>query len=259
MNNFLSLISGSSGNATFFSDGKTNILIDCGMSGKQMANMLKSIDVMPENIDALLITHEHSDHIKGAGVISRRYNIPIYATEKTHMAMSIGDVSDKMRVLVSADNEIEIGSIGIKPFSIPHDAADPVGYNLFDGTDKYSIATDIGCMNGYVMSCIKGSRSILLESNHDIEMLRYGSYPYPLKRRISGNYGHLSNESAAKAALELVESGTEKIMLGHLSNENNRPEIALLETYNMLTSAGVSVGRDVTLAVADRYSVTKFK
>lgn len=258
MTTFVSLISGSSGNATFISDGKTNLLIDCGMSGKKLKEALNAIDVMPESIDALLLTHEHIDHTKGAGVISRRYSIPVYATQGTHSAMDAGKIADENIKLISEDTDFEIGSIGIKAFAIPHDAKQPVGYCFSINGEKYSLATDIGKMNMNIINCIIGSKKILLESNHDIEMLKCGSYPFPLKQRILGDFGHLSNELAAKTALHLVQNGTEHIMLGHLSKENNRPEIAMLETYNLLTQAGVKIGGDITLQVADRYKPTRF-
>ncbi len=256
MTTFVSLISGSSGNATFISDGKTNLLIDCGMSGKKLKEALHAIDVLPESIDALLLTHEHIDHTRGAGIVSRRYNIPVYATEGTYSAMDVGKIEDIN--LVTEETEFEIGSIAVKPFAIPHDAAQPVGYCFSVGGEKYSLATDIGKMNMNILNSITGSKKVLLESNHDIEMLRYGSYPFPLKQRILGDFGHLSNELAAKTALYLVQNGTEHIMLGHLSKENNRPEIAMLETYNLLTQSGVRVGSDMTLQVADRYNPTLF-
>lgn len=258
MTEFISLISGSSGNATFISDGKTNILTDCGMSGKKLTEALSAIDKTPDMIDALLITHEHIDHVRGAGIIARRHNIPIYTTDGTHSAMDIGAVDDNLRHSVKPLEGLEIGTIGIMPFSIPHDAASPVGYCFFCNGKKYALATDIGRMNDKILNTIKGSESVILESNHDVEMLRYGTYPFPLKQRILSDFGHLSNEHAALAALELVKSGTKHLMLGHLSIENNRPEIAMLETYNTLTNAGVNVGSDVTLKVADRYSITKF-
>lgn len=258
MTDFLSLISGSSGNCTFISDGKTNILTDCGLSGKRLAELLAQIDILPDSIDALLITHEHSDHVKGAGVVARRYKLPVYATLRTHCAMNLGNLSDSQKHIVSPDKDFEIGSIGICPFSIPHDAADPVGYTFICGGKKYAIATDIGEMNNKIISSIKGSEKVILESNHDINMLRVGSYPFPLKQRILSSVGHLSNESAAEAALELVKSGTTDIMLGHLSLENNMPELALLETYNMLKNNGVHIDSDVSLKVAARNSITRF-
>lgn len=258
MNTFVSLISGSSGNATFVSDGRTNILIDCGMSGAKLKEALHAIDVMPESIDALLVTHEHIDHTRGAGVISRRYNIPVFATEGTHKGMDAGNISEENIHIIKADSEFEIGTIAITPFSIPHDASDPVGYTLNAGGEKYSLATDIGKMTNDILDHIIGSKKVLLESNHDIEMLKCGTYPFPLKQRILSDRGHLSNEFAAKTALYLVQNGTEHIMLGHLSKENNRPEIAMLETYNLLTQSGVNVGGDMTLKVADRYKPTLF-
>lgn len=255
---FISLISGSSGNASFISDGKTNLLIDCGMSGLKLKEALSAIDVLPENIDALLLTHEHIDHTKGAGVISRRYNIPIYATEGTHISMDVGKIADENIRIVSENVTCDINGIGVTPFAIPHDARQPVGYTFSVGSEKYAVATDIGKMNTDILNHITGSKNVILESNHDIEMLRFGSYPFPLKQRILGELGHLSNETAAKTALYLVQHGTEHIMLGHLSKENNRPEIAMLETYNILTNSNVNVGKDMTLQVADRYTPTSF-
>ena len=254
---FVSLISGSSGNATYISDGKTNLLVDCGMSGKALKDALAHIDVKPESLDALLITHEHIDHTKGAGVVSRRYDIPVYATAGTHGAMDIGSISEKNTRIIAPKNEFEIGTIAVTPFKIPHDAAEPVGYSFIADGEKLSIATDMGHLREGLREELAGSKYILLESNHDVDMLRLGNYPYPLKRRILSDVGHLSNELAAKFALQLINDGTEHIMLGHLSMENNRPEIAMLETYNTLTDAGVSVGRDVTLKIAGRYNHTR--
>lgn len=256
MNRFISLISGSSGNATFISDGKTNILIDCGMSGVKLKEALKAIDVLPESLDALLITHEHSDHIRGAGVVSRRYDLPVYATIGTHAGMDIGNIEDRNIKFVKEDEEAEIGTISFTPFAIPHDAQQPVGFTFNVGGEKYSLATDIGQMTSGVLEHIRGSKKVILESNHDVQMLQYGSYPFPLKQRILSDRGHLSNEAAAKTALYLVQNGTEHIALGHLSEENNRPEIALLESHNLLTQSGVSVGDDMTLTVAHRYKPT---
>lgn len=258
MINFTSLISGSSGNATYLSDGKTHILIDCGMSGKQLLEALTKIGVSPEQLSALLITHEHIDHTKGAGVAARRYGLPVYATAGTHSAMEIGNVPEEQIKIIDTKSDFEIGTIGIKAFDIPHDAASPVGYNFYIDGKKVSLATDIGHMHKSLIEQIMKSNMVLLESNHDVDMLQFGPYPFPLKQRILSDIGHLSNENAAKTALQLVNSGAEHIMLGHLSKENNHPEIAMMETYNTLTFAGVKVGSDVTLQVADRYKTTRF-
>ena len=257
MVNFISLISGSSGNATLISDGKTHILTDCGMSGARLRDALKRVGIAPESLAALLITHEHADHVRGAGVIARRYGLPVYSTQKTLAAMDCGPINEDLLHVIKPDTDFEIGGIGIRSFSIPHDAADPVGYCYFADNEKYSLATDIGHMNDYIFEHISGSRAVLLESNHNVELLQMGSYPYPLKRRILSNIGHLANEDAAKCAVELLKSGTERIALGHLSQENNRPEIALLETHNALTDAGAKVGDDIALTVAQRFEVTQ--
>ncbi len=253
-----SIISGSSGNCSLITDGKANILIDCGTSGKKTAEALESLSVPPNRVNAILVTHEHIDHTKGVGIMSRKYNIPIYATEGTHSHSDFGKIPDELIHIITPDASHEIAGIGITPFSIPHDAADPCGYVMSNGKTRIGIATDIGIMTDAIMSRISGCDSILLESNHDIDMLRFGEYPYALKQRILSDTGHLSNKAAAKAALELVRRGTKHIMLGHLSDKNNMPDIAQMEVYNHLKDNGVDVGTDVTLQVAERYKITAF-
>lgn len=256
---FLSLVSGSSGNCSLISDGKTTLLADCGLSCKKLEQALAKINMTPNDIDALLITHEHSDHIKGAGVVSRKYSLPVFATAKTHENMDIGNIDEKNIRYISPDIDFEIGTIGVKPFSIPHDAANPVGYNFFFGEKKLSLATDIGKMNEYIFDHLKGSIAVLLESNHDINMLKTGRYPAVLKKRILGDFGHLSNEAAAKTVLELVKSGTRHIMLGHLSNENNTPQAAFAQTVRTLTENGIDLKKDAAISVAARYEVSRFR
>lgn len=256
---FLSLVSGSSGNCTLVSDGKTTLLADCGLSCKCLEAALLKVGISPCDIDGLLITHEHTDHIKGAGVVSRKYNLPIFATAKTHECMEIGKIDEKNIKYISPDIDFEIGTIGIKPFSIPHDAANPVGYNFFFGSKKLSLATDIGRMNDYIFEHLKGSIAVLLESNHDLAMLKFGRYPQVLKKRILGDLGHLSNEDAAKTVLELVKLGTQHIMLGHLSNENNTPRLAYTQTTNLLLENGVDLKKDAAITIAARYEVSCFR
>lgn len=253
-----SLISGSSGNCSLLTDGSTHILIDCGTSGKRIFNALSQLCISPESISAVVITHEHIDHTKGAGVVARKLRVPIYATQGTHSGMNVGIMPEECVRFISADAPFTIGDIELSPFAIPHDAAEPCGFTFTDGKTKAAIATDIGEMSCGLLSRLSGSKQIILESNHDIDMLRYGDYPFPLKQRILGSHGHLSNESASHAALELVKSGTEHIMLGHLSEHNNLPEIAMMETFNRLTDNGIKVGSDVTLQVAQRYEITVF-
>jgi len=256
---FLSLVSGSSGNCSLISDGKTTLLVDCGLSCKKLEEALSKAKVDPYDLTAMLITHEHSDHIKGAGVVSKKYNLPVYATLKTHEYMNLGKVESCNVQYLSPDVEFEIGSIGVRPFSIPHDAVDPVGYNFFFGEKKLSVATDIGKMTDSILEHLKGSLAVLLESNHDVDMLKSGRYPAYLKRRILSDTGHLSNPDAAKSVLELVKSGTEHIMLGHLSSENNTPTAAYTETKNLLEENGIILDKDAKLSVAQRFEVSCFK
>lgn len=253
-----SIISGSSGNASLLTDGKTNILIDCGTSGKRATEALESLSVPASRLNAIIISHEHIDHTKGAGILARKYNIPIYATNGTHTKSDFGKLDDSLIHEISPDVTYDISGIGITPFAIPHDASEPCGFILTDGHKKFATATDIGIMTDAILSRISGCDSVLLESNHDIDMLRFGEYPYALKQRILSDVGHLSNKAAAAAAFELVKRGTKHLMLGHLSDKNNLPDIAQMETYNLLTDNGVNVGSDVTLQVAERYKITPF-
>lgn len=255
---FLSLVSGSSGNSSIVSDGKTTLLCDCGLGIKRLEELLKSIGISPEKLSAILITHEHSDHIQGAGVVSKKYGLPVFATEETHAAIANSGISEENIKYISPNKDFEIGTLGIKPFSIPHDAANPVGYSFFYGNNKLSLATDIGHMNDYIFENIKGSIAVILESNHDITMLKNGRYPEFLKRRILGKFGHLSNTDAAKTVLNLLENGTKHIMLSHLSESNNTPKTALLETAELAKKNGIIAGKDFSLSVANRFFPTEF-
>lgn len=254
---FVSLISGSSGNAALISYNSTTLLTDCGMSGKRLEKSLCELGMSCQDIDAILLTHEHTDHTAGAGVISRRYNLPVFATAGTHRHAGIGKLPEENIRIITPGETFEIGNIGVRPFPISHDAAEPVGFNFFMGTKKASIATDSGEITEYIYEYISGSEEIILESNHDSELLMCGSYPIDLKRRISGRRGHLSNDSAAKTAVRLLKDGTKKILLGHLSLENNTPDIAYQTTKNELIKNGAKIGIDIMLAVANRHSITK--
>lgn len=255
---FLSLVSGSSGNCSVISDGKTVLLSDCGLGVSRLEELLNSVGISPRLISAILVTHEHSDHIKGAGIVSKKYGLPVFATEETHLAMQNLGISEDNIKYISPDKDFEIGSIGVKAFSIPHDAANPVGYSFFCGKNKLTVATDMGHIDDYILENLKGSIAVILESNHDIEMLKNGRYPYFLKRRILGDFGHLSNIDAAKTAVELLKSGTKYIMLGHISADNNTPKTALLETANLAQKNGAVAGVDFTLSAANRYVPTNF-
>lgn len=256
---FCSLFSGSSGNSIFIRIGNTRLLIDAGLSGKKISQALLSIGENPADLSAVLVSHEHVDHVRGAGIISRKYNVPIYANQNTWemMEQGLGPVSIDNRVYFDTGNEFELGGICIKAFPISHDAAEPVGFNFFAENKKVTIATDIGCVDSTLLKCLEMSDLILLESNHDVEMLRVGPYPWSLKRRIMGDRGHLSNEMAGEVVVHLAEKGTRNFLLGHLSRENNFPELAYQTVCNALNERKICAGTDVMLDVALRDRVGK--
>lgn len=252
---FVSLVSGSSGNSSLISDGETTILTDCGMSGAMLKKKLDELEISPEEISAIMVTHEHSDHVKGVGIAARRYGIDVYSTAETLAAMQVGKIDAAQLHAVTPGEMINIGSIGVVPFEIPHDAAHPIGYNFFVNEKKYTVATDIGHMTNGIYKRLEGSEYIILESNHDVEMLKIGPYPFSLKKRILGQLGHMSNDLTAKISAKLAENGTKHIMLAHLSHENNTPEIAEITTKSALEAAGYT---DVDLSVASRYDISYF-
>ena len=252
-----SLLSGSSGNATLISENNSLILLDCGASGQKLSMAIESLGFDCRAIDAILLTHEHNDHITGAGVMSRRFDLPVYATQKTFDAMNVGPIKDANINIVEPNKKFSVSDIEIMPFSISHDAADPVGYTFALKDGKFSLLTDTGVITREMYDAVYDSKYMILESNHDVDMLQFGSYPYQLKRRILGKTGHLSNNTAAQMAVKMMENGAEKIMLGHLSNENNTPEIAYKTTENAIVQDGGIVGRDVVISVAARYEITR--
>ncbi len=227
---FLSIASGSSGNCLYAGNGENSLLIDAGISKKRIVGGLETINVSPENIDGILITHEHSDHIKGLGVMLRAYGTKVYATEETFDEImrtnAIGKVDTTLFNCVKPDKEFKVGSLNVKPFSISHDAVNPICFTISDFSGKIGIATDLGYYDDYIIDNLMDSQILLLEANHDVNMLQVGVYPYRLKQRILGNKGHLSNENCARLICRLLEGGLRYVFLGHLSKENNFPELA---------------------------------
>ena len=250
--NLYSIRSGSRGNSILVYTEKTRILIDCGISGKTVEGGMKKIGIAPSELSAVLITHEHNDHISGVGVMTRRYNLPVFANEKTWVAMSscIGKIKEENKRIFENKEKFRLGDIEVTPFKISHDAADPVGYSFEGEGKKISIATDIGMLEKSLFRAVKGSNAVLLESNHDRNMLEISNYPLPLKQRIRSDKGHLSNEEAGYAAKLLYKMGTKKIMLGHLSRENNYPLLARQTVENILSEAGIDSQKDIILSVA---------
>lgn len=251
---FCPLFSSSSGNSIFVGTEKTKILIDAGLSGAKITAELKKIGVNPEELSAILVTHEHSDHIAGVGVLSRRYHIPVYANAGTWTAMNgkLGAIEAANVVEFETGGDFSIGDLNIRPFATPHDAAEPVGYAICAGSCKAAIATDLGCIREGWLSEVAASDVLLLEANHDVNTLEAGRYPYELKKRILGRKGHLSNDDAGRAAVELVRRGVRAIVLGHLSGENNFPELAYASVSCALEENGLVPGRDLALSVARR-------
>ena len=221
-------MSGSSGNSTYIGNGNTHILIDAGVSCKQIVEPIGELGVAPGDIDAVFITHEHIDHIKGIGVLARKYRIPLYATPGTWQGIgkTVGDIPEESVRYVYPGSMTLVGGLCVKPFSIPHDAAEPVGYSVFTDNRKLTVATDIGCPTEEIKDNIYDSDVLLLEANHDVNMLQVGPYPYPLKQRILGDRGHLSNENSGRLLCRLLHDNLKHIVLGHLSKENNIPQLA---------------------------------
>lgn len=257
---FCSLYSGSSGNCIFASSDNAKVLIDAGLPGKRIDEALKHIGQSANEIDGIFITHEHSDHVKGVGILSRKYDIPIYASANTWVAMekSIGKVKEHNIKVMDRRSTISINDLDIRSFNIPHDAAGPVGYTINSKEKKISIATDFGIFTEEIRDNIKESDVILLESNHDINMLKMGPYPYTLKRRVLSEVGHLSNEDCGKAIIDILKSGLgKKVILGHLSGTNNHPDLAYETVVGILREQGVHVGGDIHLSMASIHEPSK--
>ena len=254
---FQSIVSGSSGNCTLVCSNTTKILIDCGISGKKITAYLNDMGINPCDINHILVTHEHNDHTTGVGIISRKFNIPVLASEGTWAGMQVGRIKDENIIQFAKNDFFEIGDIMIKPFDIPHDAFQPTGYVIEAEGKRFAVATDIGHITDSVVENLTGCTGVILEANYDEHMLQTGPYPQHLKNRIAGKRGHLANKDAGTFATYLAKNGTKYIMLGHLSNENNSPEIAFSEVARELDFGGLHVGRDIMLSVAPRYDVSE--
>ena len=254
---FCNLYSGSSGNCSFVGTDNINILIDCGESQKKISDALESIGKSINKIDAIIVTHEHSDHVKNLGAISKKYNIPVYANEKTfeNMPEQTSLIDEKNKKVFNTDDHFEIGDLKIYPFHIPHDAAEPCGYNIYNDDKKISIATDIGHMDNNILKKLEESQFLLLESNYEPEILKYAKYPYYLKQRIAGPNGHLSNQEAGLTITKLVYSGVNNIMLGHLSKQTNFPELAYKTVMEEIIKS--KINSELSLNVASRLKPSK--
>ena len=252
---FCSLYSGSSGNSVFIASHNTSLLVDAGLPGKTIESAMAAIAEDMAEVKAILISHEHIDHIKGAGILSRKYNIPVYANEKTWnmMEKAMGRIAPENRRLING--EISIGDLNVRTFRVPHDSAGCIGFTIEDRSGRLlSTVTDMGVFTREIKDGIKDSDIILIESNHDVEMLKFGPYPYELKRRVMSELGHLSNEDSARAILEILGNKTRQIILGHLSGTNNVPELAMKTVENIILESGAKIGEndELTLKLASR-------
>lgn len=253
MLNFCSLYSGSSGNSLFLESQNTRLLVDAGVSCKKIETALNDINIDPSTLDGILVTHEHTDHVQGLGTLSKKYDLPVFVNQKTLDAMpkQKDKISDSNIKTFNISENFEIGDLKIYPFLIPHDAANPCGFNVYKDNKKISIATDIGHMTSDILKNLEESLFVLLESNYDPEVLRCSAYPFSLKSRIAGPIGHLPNEMAGKTISHLLKSGLKSAMLGHLSKESNFPELAYQTVLDELISNNYDEN-NFSLSVASR-------
>ena len=252
---FCTLASGSSGTSTYIGSGVGGVLVDAGISCRALFAALQSRGIERESIGAVFITHEHTDHIKGLKVLLKRLSVPVYATEEVLDFLAVRDYlpPDAKAVPIPVGG-IGIGDLYIGAFETSHDSVHSVGYVAVSGNGKkMAISTDLGVVTPTVRQAVNGCDLVLIESNYDKNMLMAGAYPYPLKRRIDGEKGHLSNADSAAFLPELVESGARRLVLGHLSQENNLPGLALETAMSVLAEMGMKRAVDYEIEVAPRY------
>jgi len=220
------LASGSSGNSIYIESHGTALIVDQGISHKELMKRMSCRELNQKKIKGILVTHEHNDHIYGVGITSRKLGVPIYATSGSFGKMDKILRGNEQLIIIEGGTPFKIGSMEIQPFSVSHDAIDPVQFCIMSGRKKVAIATDLGFVSTLVAQRIKDSDLIVIEANYDAEMLRKGSYSWELKQRIKGKKGHLSNRNAADIIFNVTKNGTTKIVLAHISKENNRSDIA---------------------------------
>ncbi|MBI4639286.1 MAG: MBL fold metallo-hydrolase [Candidatus Tectomicrobia bacterium] len=243
--------SGSSGNAIYVEAGQTKILVDAGLAGKTIVERLRKISEKPENLQAIVVSHEHHDHIKGAGILAHKYHLPIYINQETLRASNgLLTQGEEIRDFFTG-KPFRIGDLLIEPFSLPHDAADPVGFALYSGNFKAGIVLDLGYPTHLIRERVKGADLLILESNHDVGMLMMGPYPWKLKQRIRSKMGHLSNDDSSFLLRDLLHDKLTHVVLAHLSQTNNHPEIALMTAREVLERG------QIDLSVASQDEVGK--
>ncbi|WP_057914118.1 MBL fold metallo-hydrolase [Peribacillus muralis] len=250
---FSVLASGSTGNAFFVETEDQSFLVDAGLSGKAMEALFQDIDRDMSKLSGILVTHEHSDHIKGLGVVARKYKLPIYANAKTWNAMerSIGSISTEQKFTFEMEQVKTFGSLDIESFGVSHDAAEPMFYVFHHEDKKLVVITDTGYVSDRMKGIISNADAYVFESNHDVSMLRMGKYPWSIKRRILSDVGHVCNEDAALAMSEVAGDKTKRIYLAHLSLDNNMKDLARMSVEQTLKTKGIVVGEQFSLFDTD--------
>ncbi len=249
------LCSGSSGNATYIEAGGTRILIDAGLSCKRITELLDRIGVDVRSLSGIFITHEHDDHIRGVNILSKKFDLPVYANADTWSMMrdKLDGVAPKNVCVFESDRDFYLAGMRVLPFSVPHDAIHCVGFTVTAEGHKVGVCTDLGHVDARILSILSGCELLLFEANHDVDMLMAGSYPYLLKKRILSGNGHMNNDDCGKALVKLYATGVKNVILGHLSKENNYPELAMVAVRAALEEAGIG---DMQIAVAAREEPT---
>ncbi len=257
-----SIASGSSGNCIYIGNDNTHLLVDAGISKKRIEEGLSKLDIRGEELSGILITHEHVDHIQGLGAFCRKYAVPIYATKGTIEGIlgcsGVGMIPQGLFREIQSNQACTVGTMEIKPFAISHDANEPTGFRVETEDKSVAVATDLGFYDHYIIENLKGLNAIILEANHDVHMLEVGPYPYYLKQRVLGARGHLSNEASGRLLCEIMHKDLKHILLGHLSKENNYPELAYETVKLEVTMSNIPFrGEDLSLIVADRNEISK--
>ena len=252
-----SIASGSSGNSIFIGSEETHLLVDAGISGKRIEEGLKQLDLCGKELNGILITHEHSDHISGLGVVSRKFGVPIFATKGTIAAIQSTTAGAKIDPFlfqeITYDQSFSVGDITVRPIRISHDAAQPAAFRFSYGKKSVAVMTDVGYYDSYIVENLRNLDAIFLEANHDVRMLRLGRYTYALKQRILGKRGHLSNETSGRLLSEILHDNMKYVVLSHLSHENNLPELAYESVRMEVTMSDNQYrGEDFDIRVARR-------
>ncbi len=258
---FSVLASGSTGNSVYIEDEERAFLIDAGLSGKKIEEKMDSIGRSMEKVEGIFVTHEHSDHIKGVGILARRYHIPVYANEKTWNAMrkDVGKIPSDLQFRFDTESVQSFGAFDFQSFAVSHDAVDPMFFALTHGDKKLSVVTDTGYMSDRMKGHIAKSDAFVFETNHDVSMLQMCHYPWSVKRRILSDFGHLSNEDAAVAMSEVIDEKDTYIYLSHLSKDNNMKELARMSVTQTLETFGIRVGEYVHLFDTDEDDSTPLR